>query len=128
MAERDPIELHSGEHQEIDVAQIMPATAKAPNRRRRKVLLALVAAQIVIGGGWYMLSDGNHVSTDNAYVNADSAQVTPLVSAAVKSVEVVNTQWVRKGEVLLRLDDNDAQLALEKAEADYLKARRQFAQ
>ena len=128
MAERDPIELRTGDYQEIDVAEIIPAAAKAPNRRRRTVLLALVAAQLAIGGGWYMLRDGDHVSTDNAYVSADSAQVTPLVSAAVKSVQVVNTQWVRKGEMLLQLDDNDARLALEKAEADYLKARRQFAQ
>jgi membrane fusion protein (multidrug efflux system) len=41
---------------------------------------------------------------------------------------VVNTQYVRKGDVLLRLDDSDAKLAVEKAEAAYLKARRQFAQ
>jgi membrane fusion protein (multidrug efflux system) len=68
------------------------------------------------------------VSTDNAYVNADSAQVTPLVSAAVTDVGVVNTQVVRKGQILLRLDDSDARLALAKAEADYLKARRQFTQ
>jgi membrane fusion protein (multidrug efflux system) len=131
MAERDPIELRATDHQEIDFTEAVPAMAparKAPNRRRRKVLLALVAAQLALAGGWYMMSDDTHVSTDNAYVNADSAQVTPLVSAAVKSVEVVNTQWVRKGEVLLQLDDNDARLALEKAEADYLKARRLFAQ
>jgi membrane fusion protein (multidrug efflux system) len=43
-------------------------------------------------------------------------------------VPVVNTQYVHKGDVLLRLDDSDAKLAVEKAEAAYLKARRQFAQ
>jgi len=75
-----------------------------------------------------MFHDTGHVSTDNAYVSADSAQVTPLVSAAVADVPVVNTQYVRKGDVLLRLDDSDARLALEKAEAAYLKARRQYVQ
>ena len=60
--------------------------------------------------------------------SADFAQVTPLISAAVTEVAVVNTQEVRKGQVLLRLDDSDARLALARAEADYLKARRQFAQ
>jgi membrane fusion protein (multidrug efflux system) len=68
------------------------------------------------------------VSTDNAYVQADSAQVTPLVSAAVIDAPVVNTQVVRKGQVLLRLDDSNARLALARAEADYAKARRQFSQ
>ena len=76
----------------------------------------------------YMLTDGDHVSTDNAYVSADSAQVTPLVSGAVVAAPVVNTQFVRRGQVLLQLDDSDARLAVAKAEADLLKARRQFGQ
>jgi membrane fusion protein (multidrug efflux system) len=75
-----------------------------------------------------MLHDSGHVSTDNAYVGADSAQVTPLVAAAVVDVPVVNTQYVHKGDVLLRLDDSDFRLAVERAEAAYLKARRQYQQ
>src|SRR5206468_13075594 len=102
--------------------------AAAPAAPRRKVMLGLTGAVLLAGGGWYALHDGSHVSTDNAYVNADSAQVTPLVSAAVVDVPVVNTQYVRRGDVLLRLDDSDARLAFEKAEAAYLKARRQYAQ
>ena len=54
--------------------------------------------------------------------------MTPLVAAAVADVPVINTQYVRKGDVLLRLDDSDARLAVEKAEAAYLKARRQYVQ
>jgi membrane fusion protein (multidrug efflux system) len=92
------------------------------------VLLGLAAGFLLAGGGWYMFHDTGEVSTDNAYVAADSAQVTPLVAAAVVQVPVVNTQYVHKGDVLLRLDDSDARLAVEKAEAAYLKARRQFVQ
>src|SRR5262245_13917911 len=129
MAERDPIELHDGGmHQPIIVEDVKPIVDAARKKRRNKVLLALVVANLAIGGGWYMFHDTGHVSTDNAYVNADSAQVTPLVSAAVTDVAVVNTQAVRKGQILLRLDDSDARLALAKAEAEYLKARRQFSQ
>jgi membrane fusion protein (multidrug efflux system) len=129
MAERDPIELHDGGmHQPVIVEDAQPIADGARKKRRAKVLVGLVAAKLAIAGGWYAFHDGNHVSTDNAYVNADSAQVTPLVSAAVRSVLVVNTQVVRKGDVLLQLDDSDARLALAKAEADYLKARRLFVQ
>ena len=129
MADRDPIELHDGGmHQPVVVEDARPIVAAAKNKKRLKVLLALAAAKVALGGGWYLLHDGGHVTTDNAYVQADSAQVTPLVSAAVADVLVVNTQIVRKGQVLLRLDDSDARLALAKAEADYLKARRGFAQ
>ena len=129
MSEHESIDLHDGGmHQPVIVEDAQPIIDAARKKKRVKVLLALVAAKVVIGAGWYMLHDTGHVATDNAYVNADSAQVTPLISAAVTDVAVVNTQSVRKGQVLLRLDDSDARLALAKAEAEYLKARRGFAQ
>ena len=126
MAERDPKELHRDEKRE-EVLLPEAAPEKAPrSRKRMKVLAALTALKLTAALGAWWLMDDDHVATDNAYVNADSAQVTPLVSAAVAAVPVVNTQYVRKGEVLLRLDDSDARLALAKAEADLLKARQQF--
>jgi len=129
VAERDPIEIHDGGmHQPGIVEDAKPIADAARKKRRNKILLGLVAAKIVIGGGWYMLHDTGHVSTDNAYVNADSAQVTPLVSAEVADVAVVNTQVVHRGDVLMRLDDSDAKLAVLKAQAEYQKARRGFSQ
>ena len=129
MAERDPHEMLTAEHRQVEpTAEEAAAVAQTSNKRRNKVLLGVAGAFLLAGGGWYMLHDTGHVSTDNAYVSADSAQVTPLVAAAVAEVPVVNTQYVRKGDVLLRLDDSDAKLAVEKAEAAYFKARRQYAQ
>ena len=129
MAERDPIELHGSEPaQQVAVPDAEQQAAKVRKKRRLKVLLALTALKVVTGAGAYFFFGDEHVATDNAYVAADSAQVTPLVSAAVRAVPVVNTQVVRKGQILVVLDDSDARLALAKAEADYLKARRQFAQ
>ena len=129
MAERDPNETLAGEHHEVQPTEAeKAAVTQAVDPRRKKVMLGLAGALLLAGGGWYMFHDTGHVSTDNAYVEADSAQVTPLVSAAVVDVPVVDTQYVRRGDVLLRLDDTDAKLALERAEAAYLKAKRQFAQ
>ena len=129
MAERDPHEMLSSESQQIEPTKAeAAAVAKAADPRRKKVMVGIAGAFLLAGGGWYMLHDTGHVSTDNAYVGADSAQVTPLISAAVIQVPVVNTQYVHKGDVLLRLDDSDARLGLEKAEAAYLKARREYVQ
>jgi membrane fusion protein (multidrug efflux system) len=128
MAERDPIQTLTGEHEQVSATPAEEAAVKSTSNPRRKVMLGLAGAFLLAGAGWYMLHDSGHVSTDNAYVNADSAQVTPLVAAAVADVPVVNTQYVRKGDVLLRLDDSDARLAFEKAQAAYLKARRQYGQ
>ena len=129
MAERDPIELHDGGmHQPVIVEDAEPIVDAARKKRRKKVLIALVGAKLALAAGAWLFLDDGHVSTDNAYVGADSAQVTPLISAAVSEVSVGNTQMVRKGQVLLRLDDSDARLAVARAEAEYLKARRVFSQ
>ena len=128
MAERDPIETLKGEHQQVEATAAEKAAVAKTSNPRTKVMLGLAAGFLLAGGGWYMLHDTGEVSTDNAYVSAESAQVTPLISAAVVDVPVVNTQVVHKGDVLLHLDDSDARLAFEKAEAAYLKARRQYQQ
>ena len=130
MAERDPQEVLSRESQRVEPtsAEVAAVASTSNPQRRRKVMLGLTGAFLLAGGGWYMLRDTGHVSTDNAYVGAESAQVTPLLNAAVTDVPVVNTQVVHKGDILLRLDDSDFRLDLEKAQAAYLKARRQFQQ
>lgn len=128
MADREPHEIHR-QMAENTVQEVASPTQETDRKkRRRKVLIALAAGKIALAAGAFLFVDGDTVSTENAYVNADSAQVTPLVSGAVADVAVVNTQVVRKGQVLLRLDDSDARLALAKAEADYFKARRQYGQ
>ena len=129
MAERDPSETLADEHQEVQPTNAeKAAVTQAADPRRKKALLGLAGALLLAGGGWYMFHDTGHVSTDNAYVGADSAQVTPQVAAAVVAVPVADTQFVHRGDVLLQLDDTDAKLAVERAEAAYLKARREFAQ
>lgn len=128
MADREPNEIHRQMAENAVQEVESPAQDIDRKKRRRKVLVALAAGKIALAAGAFLFVDGDTVSTENAYVNADSAQVTPLVSGAVADVAVVNTQVVRKGQILLRLDDSDARLALAKAEADYFKARRQYGQ
>ncbi|UKK83155.1 HlyD family efflux transporter periplasmic adaptor subunit [Sphingopyxis sp. BSN-002] len=100
----------------------------AISAKRKKLFAALGGAVLLAGAGYWLLADGDLVATDNAYVAADSAQVTPLVSGAVTKVFVANTQSVKRGDILIQLDDTDAKLALARAEADYARARRQFGQ
>jgi len=109
-------------------AELPPIRTPDKTAKRKKLFLALGAAVTVIGGSYALLSDGDHVITDNAYVNADVAQVTPLVAGPVGSVAVVNTQTVKRGDILVRLDDTDARIALAKAEAEWQRVRRQYGQ
>lgn len=112
----------------IEQETLDQAVSSAQKTAQRKRLFAgLAAASVLAGGGYYAydtLVASRHVSTDNAYVGAYSAEITPLVAGPVASVEVADAQNVRKGQVLVRLDDTDARLALANAEAALQMAER----
>ncbi len=114
-----------------------PATADmdAPNEalqaKRKKFLriFALVLASLaLVWAIWYFVTQAGRVHTDNAYVGADTAVVTPLVSGAVKDVRVGGTQLVRKGDILVVIDDADARVDLANAEAMLQQALQRFRQ
>ena len=65
-----------------------------------------------------------HAVTDNAYVGADVAQVTSQLAAPVSAVLVEDTRQVHRGDVLVRLDDTDAKIAVANAEANLAIAMR----
>jgi membrane fusion protein (multidrug efflux system) len=113
----------------IDIAE---ADAKARRgAARKKWLTRLALAVIVVAGLWlayYLLIGRNHVSTDNAYVNAEVAQVTPLIAGQAIEVAVKDTQFVRRGQLLVRLDPTNAQIAMAQAQAELADARRRYRQ
>uniref|UniRef100_UPI000AC9B429 HlyD family secretion protein n=1 Tax=Paraburkholderia kirstenboschensis TaxID=1245436 RepID=UPI000AC9B429 len=103
------------------------AAAAAPPSNRKKLFALLGGAILVAGLGyasyWHFVAS-HYVSTDNAYTAAEVASITPAVSGIVKSVPVVNTEQVHKGDVLAVVDDTDAKIALAEAEADLGRAER----
>jgi len=105
-----------------------PSAPQTADPSKRKQLFAALAGAVVIAGvgygAWYALVGSHHVETDNAYVAADVAQVTPLVGGPVLSVAVRDTQTVQRGQILVTLDDSDARIALASAQADLAKAQR----
>ncbi|HEY1879718.1 MAG TPA: EmrA/EmrK family multidrug efflux transporter periplasmic adaptor subunit, partial [Caulobacteraceae bacterium] len=81
--------------------------APAPTVRRpslRSRLFALlgvgVALVAIVWFGWWFVVGQFHVTTDNAYVDADVADITPLVPGPVVQVLAVDTQAVRAGQPL----------------------------
>jgi len=107
----------------------------APQRtlaQRRKQWLTILAAAVLgvalLVTLYHFLIGVRHVSTDNAYVGADTAQVTPQITGTVETVRVANTQVVHKGDILVTIDPSDAKIAVDRAAADFAQAERQFLQ
>jgi membrane fusion protein, multidrug efflux system len=126
MADADPqdIQLAVDEQEAAD-----HKAARLAVRRKWLVRLALVVAAMgLIYAVWYFLIGRNHVSTDNAYVNAELAQVTPLISGQAIEVRVKDTQAVKRGDVLVVLDPSNQKIAIAQAEAELAEAQRRFRQ
>jgi membrane fusion protein, multidrug efflux system len=88
----------------------------APRRWVRRVLFILLPFALIGGGYWY-ITGGQVMSTDDAYVEADKVGVSTDVSGIVKDVDVTENRHVQAGRVLYHLDDLPFRLALERAEA-----------
>jgi len=104
----------------------------APPANRRKTALIrlglIIALCAAAWAGWHFLFQRGIVSTDNAYVGAESAVITPRIAAAVVEVRVSDTQEVAVGDILVRLDDADARAEVAAAEAALRQARQRFQQ
>jgi membrane fusion protein (multidrug efflux system) len=96
-----------------------PTVEKAPSTRRlwlRWVLFALLPLALIAGGYWYV-TGGQVMSTDDAYVEADKVGISTDVSGIVQDVDVSENQHVTAGELLYRLDPRQFQIALDNAKA-----------
>jgi len=92
---------------------------------RRAVKRAALALAVTLGVaaaadlGYRYLTTGRYlVSTDDAYVKADSTIVAPKVSGYVSEVLVSDNEKVKAGQLLARIDDRDFRTALKQARAD----------
>jgi membrane fusion protein (multidrug efflux system) len=97
-----------------------PAPPSNLTRRRKQLFLAFAGVVALAAGGvgaYNVVVGSSHVETDNAYVDADTAEVTALTAGPVAAVPVVDTQAVKRGDVLVVLDDTDRRLDLEQAQA-----------
>jgi len=61
-----------------------------------------------------------HQSTDDAYLHSDITSISPKVAGHVATLEVTDNQMVRKGDVLVRIDDRDYRAKVEEMRAQML--------
>jgi membrane fusion protein (multidrug efflux system) len=104
-------------------------SAPKSNPRKRKFLLLGLAVVVVLCGvgvwGWYEVYGRWNESTDDAYVNGNVVEITPLLTGTVISIGADDGDLVREGQVLVKFDPNDAEVALQSAEANLARTVRQ---
>ena len=108
-----------------------PVTPQAANPKRRGVLVLIATIFIVAAVLWavyYELVLSRQEETDDAYVNANKVVVSSQVAGTVIAVGTDDTQLVRAGQVLVRLDPTDAATALSRAGSALAQAVRQVRQ
>jgi membrane fusion protein, multidrug efflux system len=110
------------------VSAPMDAAAAAARRLNLRKILMTGAALAVLAGaadcGWDYWTVGQYlVSTDDAYVKADSTTIAPKVTGYLDQVLVGDNERVKAGQVLARIDVRDFKVALDQAKADVSAAK-----
>ncbi len=110
-----------------DAVPMVEVTAPKRNVKRLVVMLS-VPLLLLLVGGYFWLTSGKTVSTDNAYVKQDIVAVSTQINGPVVKVFVRENQHVNAGDPLYLVDPSTAQVALLQAQAQLSAAQLQTSQ
>jgi len=108
-------------------ASAAPAAPNGNGQRKKALTILTVAVVVVLGayGVYEFILGKRYESTDNAYVNANVVQITPLVGGTVRAIYADDTDFVKAGQKLVSLDPADARVALDQAESQLAQTVRE---
>ena len=114
-----------GDQQNQDVAPPKKGFTQSPVF---KVLLVVVLILAIIFGIKFYTNSLNHVSTDDAYVQGDLINVSPIISGTLEKLTVDEGDYVKAGTVIAVLDQSGPRASVQQARAAYLSAQSQVPQ
>lgn len=122
--------MTDAQNSELDGAKTEEISDAALKQKRKKALtvVGLILLIVALAYAVWAIFFNHFISTDNAYVGAETASITSMVNGQVAEVLVSDTKAVKKGDLLLRIDNRDAEIALAQAQAELMKAKRQYKQ
>lgn len=118
--EREPVR-HEEEERNIP----LEPDRVAPRQRSLRSIWLLLAGLVIAAGAylaWRMLYAGKE-STDDARVDGHIIQISSKVSGTVIQVAVEDNDQVKQGQLLVKLDPRDYEVALNRVRADLAAAR-----
>jgi len=116
-----------------DTPRTQDESGNAPKdkRKRGRALLIAVIVLLLAAATWFLLwlfVFSTRETTDDAYVGGNQVGISAQVPGIVIGVYADDTQRVTAGQVLVRLDQTDADIALRKASGALAQAVRQVRQ
>lgn len=105
-----------------------PAAENAAPSRRGKLLRGLLVIVVLLLAAlalWYFMFGRWFEETDDAYVQGNQVQITPLISGTVVAINADDGMRVARGQLLVQLDPADTEVALQQAEANLARTVRQ---
>ncbi len=94
-------------------------------RRRSLLVIGAIAVTVILGVLFYRLLSAGKEGSDDAQVDADVVSLAPRVAGQALAVPIVENQSVKKGDLIVQLDDRDYQARLAQASAELDSARGQ---
>jgi membrane fusion protein, multidrug efflux system len=98
------------------------STQSSGGRSGLRWILLAVAVVLIIGGVFVWRYTSTYESTDDAQVDGEIHAISARVNGYVTDVNVVDLQTVKKGDVLVRIDPRDYEVAVERAKAELADA------
>jgi membrane fusion protein, multidrug efflux system len=103
---------------------IPSAQRRGPKRFGRRGILLLASGLLIpAAAACWFISTAGYETTDDATVEAHLIQVSPKISAHVKTVHFDDNYQVKRGEFLVELDPRDYEVALASAVANLASLR-----
>jgi membrane fusion protein (multidrug efflux system) len=118
-----PVVCRDTPHQQPEWSAEIPAVVpenvpRRPHRRSMRWAMFALLPLALIGGAYRYVTGGQVMSTDDAYVNAETVGISTDVSGIVQQIDVTENQHVDNGQVLYRLDTRQFQIAVDNARAN----------
>jgi membrane fusion protein (multidrug efflux system) len=94
---------------------------------KKNIAKVLILLLLIIVGGIWIFKKVNHSlhyeSTDNAQIETTTTPVLARISGYVDSIAITDYAAVNKGDVLVKIDPHEYEIALAQAEADLLQSK-----
>lgn len=129
MADADPQRtLVADPAVEVETDAAAEPDALEPKKGKRRKLLLMISLPLVVLliAGYFWLTAGRFVSTDNAYLQQDKVSVSSDVAGRIVEVAVHENQHVNAGDLLFRVDPDPYRIAVQQANAAIANAQVQM--